>query len=416
MQPDGTRQYNWEAYLITLCFSILVACRAGEPAIETEPAPLTTGTTATISLEATRVLNTTPHPLPLETSTIRPSPSTTSTPLPTILPTVAPLQRVRELPVGGDLLAVSTDHTLLAIVNRSMGMVYGIDLATYEIKWQFGFDSRFQNVASLDISPDGRFLAFGGAVSPNGIAAQGLHENVFVFSVDTAEWIHTFLVRYEVIDSLSFSPDSTFLAASADYDPMSLGYGIMVWDLATGQLAYQLASDDYSWDVLDTTFVPYHPNLLAITTVNQNILGGFEEGEREGGLYFWDFSSQQLQEAITGTVALAVATSPNGRLVAAHIDGDIRLWDVDSETEVLSISVGEAGYESHLTLTDTGVFANFRDRGNVLTIWNLQGTLLDMLEIEGTLADIAFVSDIELLVASYTENEAKPIEVWRIND
>jgi WD40 repeat protein len=294
-------------------------------------------------------------------------------------------------------------------------MVYGFDLATQEVKWQFSFQERVPNVASFDLTPNAKYLAFGGALSPNGIAAQGMFENVFVLDIEAGEWVHTFLVPYEVIDSLSFSADSTHLAASTDFEIYPSGYGITVWEVETGRLAYQFPSDDYHWEVLDTVFVPYHPDLLAMTTTNLAMLEGNVEGEKVGGLYFWNMDSQELQEGITGEWGETVATSPNGRFVAAFIDGKIWVWDVDSEAEVLSASAGEIAYRDALAVADNGVIAGLNTEG-VLTIWNLQGEVLGVLKTDGQIGSMAFLSNEELLICSYVGSESQPIELWQISE
>jgi WD40 repeat protein len=415
MLQKCTRQHQWGTYLILVCLLVLAACQASEPEIEAV-LPLTTPATRfTATATADLVPNWTRTPMPLVTATMMPLPSITSAPLPTVLPTAAPIQKMGELPIAGNLISMSADNTLLAVVNRGTGMVYGFDLSTEEIKWQFSFQDHLQNLTSFDISPDGKYLAFGGAVSPNGIAAQGMFENVFVLDIEVGEWVHTILVPYEVIDSLSFSSDNRYLAASTDFEIYPSGYGITVWEVATGQLAYQFPSDDYHWEVLDAVFVPYRPDLLVMATTNLVMLEGNGDGEKAGGLYLWNIDSQELQEGITGGWGEIVAASPNGRLIAAYIDGKIWVWDIERGAEIISVSMEEIANRDALALANSGVIAGLNTEG-ILTLWNLQGKLLGELKTDGHIGSMTFLSNEELLITSYMGSEAQPIEVWQIRE
>ncbi|MEI2698762.1 MAG: WD40 repeat domain-containing protein [Microthrixaceae bacterium] len=399
-------------WLITANFFIFtfIACQSSEaetPVFQeftvtiTASLPVTTKVgTAIITPTVTQVV------LPTFTNdrvTLTPSPS----------PTAAPIQMIEKLPINGVIMAISVDRTFIAVVNRNSNTVYGYDLTTEKVIWQFSLNNHIPNVASFDLSPNGDLLALGGAISPSGVAGEGMHENVYVLSTGNGELVQSFLVPYHVVDSVSFSPDSRYLAVSA-YESFSSDYGVMVWEMESWQLAYELLSSSYHWDVFDTVFVPGQESTLAVVTTNLNIPEEFDEDEKGGGLYFWDLSNQQIYEAISGTFALSVATSPSGRYVAAYIDGNLRVWDIQSELEVLNIVVGETADTRRLALTDTGIIGNLDTKG-VLTIWNLRGELLTTLETEGTISDIAFSSSEKLIITSYIGNEAQPVEIWQIN-
>lgn len=296
---------------------------ATKPVIEHNVKIDTIPTMSMIADTVTAIATTTPFPSPVSTLTSLPVPTNSATP--TLLPTATFMRKVRDIPINTDGFTVSTNGMLLATID-DQGALSIFDTLNWELKGQI---EKQNGYTALDFSPDGVLIATG-----------NVNENVYVWNVNTGELVHTLPVPYHTVNSISFSPDGKLLAVSA-LETFSSNYGIMIWDVDTGELINQFPSGDYGWYVLDTIFVPAHTNLLGIVVANLSTLEEFEVSDKVGGLYFWDINVSQLQEAITGTFGLVVASSPNGQFVAAYIDEDLRVWDIQKRLEILNVKVGE---------------------------------------------------------------------------
>lgn len=390
---------NWIVLVLGIWLIGLVACQSDQL--------VTTYTTEA----GTSINQETPMPTPsrvvtpsaVSRLTQLPIVTNTPSPVPISVPTISPLQQVAEWPFSISHFTLSKDAKLLASENLNTGVLYIFDTATGNIRWEIMEDNRGVTGYTLEFSPDGKLLA-----------GAGKEQDLFVWDMSTGKTIYILPEPFDLVNGISFSSDSKLLAASTP-ETFPSDYGILVWDVSTGEVTYQFTAGEYGWYINDIVFVPSHVDLLAITTTNFNTPEQLDDGQKPGGLYLFSISNQQLQEAITGTFGLVIATSPNGQLIATYLDGDLRVWDIQRETEILRVPVGQTADTSNLALTNSGIIANLDTKG-VLTIWNLQGELLGTLETAGTISDIAFKPNGDLLVASYVEGEARPIEVWRINN
>lgn len=401
---------NRHVWFFATCLLFFTACQSVETVESTEPTPITQhdattqpNTSLTALLENTVTTTLVSTTVSSGTPTLTPSPTLNNIATPTLTPTTSYLQKIEESALNLPGFPIAINGTLLATL-KDHHTLYVFDTPNWDVKQEIENQAGgVVNYSSLDFSPDGKLLATG-----------GINEDVRIWDITTGELIHAFVVPYHTVDNVSFSPDGSLLVASS-MDTISSDYGIMIWSTASGQLVNQFPSNEYGWYVIDVIFVPDHGNLLAIAAANLNASEELEEGQKMGGLYFWDIDNQQLQEGIIGTFGLVAATSPNGQLVAAYIDDSLRVWNTQDETEILNIEVGETADTKDLALTNTGLIANLDTEGK-LTIWNLQGELLAALETDETRYDIAFAPNGDLLIVSYVDNNGSLVETWKVSE
>ncbi len=342
--------------------------------------------------------------MPLPTATLVPAPTKTS--IPTTTPTVNPtqnMQKIAELPVIASNFTISDDGKLLVYEDRE-GVVHILDTDNWEMKWEFYEENRgMVGHMVRDFSADGHYLA-----------GAGVEQDVYVWDMVTGERVYAFDVPFQTVDSISFSPDGKYLVISAieNYS----GRSPVIWDLTTGEkIPNDIAFQYYPPYILATIFIPNQDqtNLLAIITANLNPPEEYREGERIGGLYFWNMDTKQLREVISGLGGTGLTTSPNGQILVAAVGDYYRFWDMQNDREFPNVNGEKFGGSTTLSLTDGGLIATANSEG--LIVLNLEGKLLARLIPEQTITNIEFISDNELLIAYYADPQV-PLEIWRIGE
>ncbi|KAA3658875.1 MAG: hypothetical protein DWQ04_23825 [Chloroflexi bacterium] len=293
---------------------------------------------------------------------------------------------------GGRRLTISEDGNLIATALLTKTLEFTSTINTIQI-----FDLTTQTLIrelevpnapvigtnALAFSPDGSFLV-----------AAGLENAVFVWDINTGELVYKFPF-WSVIYGVSFSSDNKLLAATT---PGERG-GVVVWDLASGD------SVEFPGSIpsIDVAFIP-NSTTLAIALANRH-----PQISGEGIIMLWNIQSGETEVIFTGQVGEGIAVSLDGSILAAKVDGNLRLWDLQKSIEI-DVDNKEADFGLVQIIFSKQETLAVLDPGNdnsLITIWNTEGKLLAQLQEKGIL-DIAFDPTGHLF---FSKPDA-PITIW----
>jgi WD40 repeat protein len=235
-------------------------------------------------------------------------------------------------------------------------------------------------------SPDGRFLAVGGA-----------QLDILVFDIPSGKVARALHSPTGRTKALAYSPDGSTLVATTGRNAL-----IMLYDLDTGGV--------------HTTFVGDIPAVsVAFSPDGRSLASGARDRK---SVNLWDLETGQsqllLREAI-GPIS-SLAFSSDGTLLAAacSIDGLVRLWDVSSGRLWRQFEGHRGGTNSASFSPDGGTLATSGNDGFV-KLWSV-ATGEQFASLDGQslwLPNLAFSTDGRTLFATGSDNN---IRLWEIDD
>lgn len=171
--------------------------------------------------------------------------------------------------------------------------------------------------AMLDKHPDSINAI---ALSPDGtkLAAAGGDWTVRLWEVNTGKYINSLTGHPSAVNAVAFSPDGNILA--------SAGSTLRLWDADTGESLHTDSRDLGSIDLL-----AFSPNGKTLATG-----GGWDHT-----VHLWDVNTGTLRTGMKGHTDKIrdMAFSPDStRLITASRDRTMRLWNVNTGTELISVS------------------------------------------------------------------------------
>jgi WD40 repeat protein len=320
-------------------------------------------------------------------------------------------------------MSFSQDGKRLAIASGT-GSIELFDVDTgKEIPKLFGHGGPVWSVA---YSPDGKTLASG---SSDG--------TVRIWDAGSGEELRKFFAGKQPILSVAFSPDGKFLASGG-------GDGFLkLWDVRAGVLARQTSFAETP--VHSLSFSPDGNELILVSgtglldPVRMWNVGAWREdhvfvaagpwvecvayspddkviavGATDFSISIWDahtFSELRRFQGSEGPL-VALAFSPNGKLLASTNGASIRVWDVSRVKQVLSFQQGTSAFTS-LAFSPNGHWLVSSGSGGTLHLWDVDtgGEIRRLRGHRGEITSLTFTPDGERVATGSLDST---ILVWNL--
>ena len=284
-------------------------------------------------------------------------------------------------------IAFSADGTRLVVGhgdNRTEGTVV---LWNVETKEEISTWHEPQGVYSVDISADGRFVAWAGQ----------LDTVVKIRDVQTREITTT--ISTDQIARVRFSPDGKTLVTA------STGGKLVLWSLPDGKQVKQLA--DLAFNLQCVCFTRDGKRVVAG--------GGPLRQNNFGRAGVWDVASGKQTAEIKGMPdsVLGIAVSPDGKFVAtAGRDRIARLWETESGKLVRTLE-GHRGALEWVDFSPDGKLAATGSYDDTAKLWDVASgqELATLAGHVGNVMSVRFSPDGKTLA---TAGQGKVVRVWDV--
>ena len=158
---------------------------------------------------------------------------------------------------------------------------------------------------SVRFSPDGKSLA-------TGIAGGAIK----LWNVGTGKESRTLIGHSDQISDLAFSPDGETLASGGNHT-------IILWHVSTGEQFHGISRQSA---YLFSTAISPNGKTLASSRL-------------DGSINVWDTSTGAGSRTLRGhsSAVLSIAFAPDGKILASASSGSIKLWDIGTGSELLTL-------------------------------------------------------------------------------
>ncbi|ACK68582.1 WD-40 repeat protein [Gloeothece citriformis PCC 7424] len=257
-------------------------------------------------------------------------------------------------------------------------------------------------VNSVSFSPDGKIWASG-----------SVDKTIKLWNLETGQEIRTLTGHDYYVNSVSFSPDGKTLASGSQDGT------IKVWNLETGKEIRTLKGHDNS--VNSVSFSPIPPS-----PVTKGGAGGIlASGSNDGTIKLWNLESGQEIRTLQGHdySVRSVSISPDGKTLASWSwDKTIKLWNLKTGKEIRTLT----GYDSYVnsvsfspippspvTKGGAGRILASGSQDGTIKLWNLEsGTEIRTLKgHDQTVWSVSFSLDGKTLASGSVD---KTIKLWNL--
>ena len=210
-----------------------------------------------------------------------------------------------------------------------------------------------QPIFRASFSPNGRILASGDA-----------RGTIKLWNAQTGGEIASFSAHSMGVSGLVFSPNGQILASSS----INNRQGIKLWSLQTGTVLHTLTSQNAG--ITSISFSP-DSRFLASSGSYSQVLG---QPEVDGDIKIWDVQTGTEIRSLRGHRGRVarVRFSPNGSLLASSgADGTIKLWNAGTGAEIRTLQGHERGV-SDFYFSRNGDFLASVSSDNTVRFWDLR--------------------------------------------
>lgn len=335
----------------------------------------------TVSPTATEKTNT-----PIPTVSVTPTVASSNTAQPKETPQF--VAKVGELDIdGGGPIAITEDGSMIATNGLDADFneyIYLIDMYSGDIiaAYEKPF-AALTGTRSLAFSPDGNYLAAGGN-----------QEFVYVWDVNDGSLVFELPFQDVVVLYVDFSHDGNLIAGCSAGE---IG-GATIWNILDGSIL------EFPIPVLaaDVEFMP-DDSTLAVATIWYE-----SETQSHDSVLLWDYDEGTLESVFPGEMSTSIAISDNGKLLAAAVDGHLRLWDIlkAEEIEVQEDTLSERVFR--IDWSSQGLVAALNSDKSI-ALWSENGEFIMHIANEAA-EDFLFNSENNLIVSAFN----KPLQIFTI--